>query len=120
MGLVASTLGGAIVGLTSFVFLLMMKGSLGFQFIASTQWMLVALGAIGGLFGSFIDSLFGATLQFSGLDQDSNKVVNRPGHGTEKVKRISGIDFFSNNQVNVVSSLITAMMIGFLSIRIVY
>lgn len=120
LGLVASTLGGAIVGLTSFLFLMMMKGSLSFQSIASTQWMLVALGAIGGLFGSFIDSLLGATLQFSGLDQDSNKVVNRPRRGSEKVKRISGIDFFSNSQVNFISSLITAIVIGFLSVRLVY
>lgn len=118
LGLIASTLGGMIVGLTSLTLVLLTSRQLGFQQALNSHWPLVGLGLTGGLVGSLIDSLLGATLQYSGIDQTVNKVVNRPGPDPTKVKRITGIDFLSNNQVNFFSSSITALFIGFLSIQI--
>eukprot|EP00210_Caulerpa_lentillifera_P002076 g1991.t1 len=119
LGLLASAFGGATIGLTSFLFVILTRGgSFSFQTIISSEWPLVLLGVFGGLFGSLVDSLLGATLQYSGLDQNINKVVNRPKNATHKIERISGIDFLSNSQVNFVSSFISAMVLGFLFVQI--
>lgn len=68
-------------------------------------WKIILVGVFGGLFGSLVDSLLGATLQFSGYNQLRDKVVNYPGEGVHK---ISGTHILTNNQVNVVSASITA------------
>jgi len=47
-----------------------------------------------------IDSLMGATLQFSGLNKKTGKVSNSPG---TDIVCISGQDILNNNQVNFFS-----------------
>ncbi|PQP95765.1 protein PGR [Prunus yedoensis var. nudiflora] len=54
-----------------------------------------------------IDSLLGATLQFSGFCTVRNKVVGKPG---PTVKKISGLNYLDNNAVNVVSILLTTIL----------
>lgn len=63
------------------------------------------MGLFGGMFGSVVDSVLGATLQFSGYSEDRDKVVNYPGAGVHK---ISGRHILTNNQVNFVSASLTA------------
>jgi len=49
----------------------------------------------------------GASLQYSGLDQKSKKVVEAPASG---VKHISGINCLDNHQVNFLSIAITSAL----------
>lgn len=74
---------------------------------------LVLWGGIGGVGGSGIDSLLGATIQMTRYD-DERKIVVEDGE-KNKLKVISGINILTNNQVNVVSSVCSATLIGLLA-----
>ncbi|KAJ7721191.1 integral membrane protein DUF92-domain-containing protein [Mycena maculata] len=74
---------------------------------------LLTWGGLGGLVGSGIDSLLGATIQMTRYD-DERKLVVEDGEKS-KLKVISGWDILTNNQVNVVSSVCCAVVIGLLA-----
>lgn len=63
MGLASSLLGGTFVGLAYFLTQLVFVNDLD---ISAPQWPIIAFGGLAGLFGSIVDSLLGATMQFSG------------------------------------------------------
>lgn len=63
VGLVASLLGGASVGMAYFVSQLLLVRDL---HLAAPQWPIVAYGAAAGFLGSLLDSLLGAVMQYSG------------------------------------------------------
>ncbi|XP_069484354.1 transmembrane protein 19 isoform X2 [Ambystoma mexicanum] len=76
--------------------------------IAAPQWPLVVYGSFAGLLGSIIDSYIGATMQYSGFDRGSGKVVN---HQTSGAKLISGRPILDNNAVNLFSSILVALVL---------
>lgn len=97
LGLASSCLGGLFVGLIFFI----TGGSY------QTQWKVIPLGVGAGLVGSIIDSLLGATIQFTGYNRKTGKITGKSG---PDVSPISGSALLDNNGVNVVSASATSVL----------
>jgi uncharacterized membrane protein len=65
VGLIVSALGGLVVGSFHYFTVLYTVDSVVLE-LAAPQWPIVVLGGVGGLLGSIVDSILGATLQYSG------------------------------------------------------
>lgn len=102
LGLFSSVAGGGLMGLVWFLVDVVQSGR--FEGISS-----VIIGLTSGLVGSLLDSLLGATLQYSGWLEEEKKVVNRPLLGA---KHISGFNVLNNEQVNLLSASVTAALVG--------
>lgn len=63
IGLIASLLGGTLVGLAYFISQVIFVNDLD---ISAPQWPIIVFGGLAGLLGSIIDSYLGATMQYSG------------------------------------------------------
>uniref|UniRef100_A0A0D6R8Q3 DUF92 domain-containing protein n=1 Tax=Araucaria cunninghamii TaxID=56994 RepID=A0A0D6R8Q3_ARACU len=103
-GLLAAAAGGAMVGLTFVLTGLLTTRCEGR--LALKQLLAFPIATFAGLFGSVVDSVLGATVQYSGYCAVRKKVVGRPG---PTVKRISGQNILSNNGVNFVAILLTTL-----------
>jgi len=107
-GTIASIVGGAFVGLTMGVSLIIEnKRCDGSVLMECVVWG----GAAGGI-GSMIDSAMGAVLQKTLYDENKKIVAQRKGKG---VVGIGGWNLLSNNQVNLLSSTLCALLIGSLT-----
>lgn len=65
IGTVSSTLGGLLIGISHYLTLLYFSDKLMYMY-APPQWPIILFGALAGFLGSLIDSILGATLQYSG------------------------------------------------------
>nr|XP_034175827.1 transmembrane protein 19 isoform X2 [Osmia lignaria] len=106
VGLAVSALGGMTVGLFDYLIILLTVDTAVLQ-LAAPQWPIIIVGGIGGLFGSVIDSLLGATLQYSGVNE-KGVIVEHPGKG---VKHVCGRQILDNHSVNLLSSVLTALIL---------
>ncbi|NWI69685.1 TMM19 protein, partial [Todus mexicanus] len=105
VGLLSSLLGGMAVGIAYFITQLIFVDDLE---MSAPQWPIIVFGAAAGLLGSIIDSYLGATMQYSGFDQNIGMVVN---HETTDSQHIAGKPILDNNAVNLFSSIITALVL---------
>ena len=114
LGLVVSLLGGALVGAAHYVGVALFSPSFSWQQSPAQFLPLLGIGGAAGLLGSLIDSLLGATLQFSGQDKDGS-IVEFPG---PDVKRISGMPILDNHGVNLLSCIFTSMVVPNLALKL--
>ncbi|NXI46899.1 TMM19 protein, partial [Galbula dea] len=105
VGLLSSLLGGMAVGITYFITQLIFVTDLE---TSAPQWPIIVFGAAAGFLGSIVDSYLGATMQYSGFDQNISMVVN---HQTKDSKHISGKPILDNNAVNLFASIIIALVL---------
>jgi len=107
IGLVCSLLGGLVIGFAYWLGIVMSAASLDLA-LAPTQLLVILVGGLGGLLGSLLDSLIGASLQFSGRDTKTGQIVEVEREG---VVPISGKMVLDNHSVNLVSSILTALLV---------
>lgn len=111
LGTAAGFAGGAFMGVAAWALEIATPGAIpgaaGGE-AAFGSWNL-ALGLLGGALGNVLDSLLGATLQFSGADAEKGRATSRPGPG---VQHISGRDVLSNDAVNALAAAAAATLTG--------
>ncbi|RLN98850.1 hypothetical protein BBJ28_00015082, partial [Nothophytophthora sp. Chile5] len=95
-------LGGAFIGALYYVSSLAS---------GSAQLHVVTLGAVTGLFGSLLDSLLGATVQATYFDRSTRKICDESAAKAD-VEHICGANVLTNEQVNLVSVLVTTVVSG--------
>ncbi|KII89996.1 hypothetical protein PLICRDRAFT_159289 [Plicaturopsis crispa FD-325 SS-3] len=110
-GTIASAVGGAIMGVVAAATIAYTGRCAGGE-VEMLLW-----GAMSGYNGSFIDSFLGATLQRSRYSTSSKKILidESAQEDTKDVEVISGWNVLSNNQVNLISSLVTSVVVGWLA-----
>ncbi|XP_054713022.1 transmembrane protein 19-like [Uloborus diversus] len=104
-GLLYSALGGGVIGASYLAALLASHDAAS---VVRQAGCVLFAGTFAGLFGSVLDSVIGATLQYSGVDVRSGKIVECPGAG---VKRISGRPLLTNHSVNLVMSVVNSILV---------
>jgi uncharacterized protein (TIGR00297 family) len=103
VGLAASAAGGLAMGLMHGL-ILPLQYSLNAR--AREVLALGVVGLIGGLGGSMIDSILGATIQTTHYDPVEKIILKKPKEGSIRI----GFSLLSNEMVNVVSTAATALL----------
>lgn len=115
VGLAASAAGGFCTGLAYFV-----SAALTDHSTAAAWWGMLVVGTVGGFVGSLIDSLLGATMQESRLNEKGQimedvrvTVTNHGRKAAHESTHVAGYDMLDNHQVNLVSSVATSLAVTF-------
>jgi uncharacterized membrane protein len=116
LGTVASIGGGMAMGWTMWATLSVENAACRDQ-TGDLFLLLLGWGAVAGGLGSLLDSLLGATLQRTQYSNTSKRILTdasiAPEDGSDDVKVVSGLDVLSNNNVNLISSTLTAIALGY-------
>ncbi|KZT11193.1 uncharacterized protein LAESUDRAFT_601882, partial [Laetiporus sulphureus 93-53] len=114
VGTLASLGGGLLMALTLVASLLIESSA------CRARWTDVALpvvcwGIAAGGLGSLLDSLMGATIQRTRYSNTSKRILTDEGSESgadSDIKVVSGLDILTNNQVNLLSSIVVALVLG--------
>ena len=114
LGTVASAMGGAFIGFVYWICSYFLDTS------DSPQYPMIIVGLLCGVLGSLIDSILGATLQASYYSKDRKCIVKTQQEISSdlSVELVCGIDFLSNEAVNLVSILLTMIISFFISPKV--
>jgi len=107
VGLLSSFVGGLVIGVAYYCGVMVAASSADLS-LAPNQALVILVAGMGGLLGSVLDSILGASLQFSGKHVNTGKITEVAG---EDVVPISGKQVLDNHSVNLISSILTALFL---------
>lgn len=123
-GTLGSLAGGTLIGITAGTVCVLLDNPACSDRTIEIITKLALLGALGGIGGSAIDSVLGATLQRTWYNKDRKQVLlgRLPASlaRSSEWRRITGYDILSNNWVNFVSSTLTAILIAYVGSQYVF
>ena len=84
---------------------------------------ILIIGGIIGFIGSFIDSLLGQTVQLSIYNETKKCVIEKENEKEAKANgdqlKYYGKDILNNSGVNLVTGIITALISGYITAKII-
>ena len=126
-GTICSIQGGLFISLVVIICNILRYGIFGFFKINKNIMLIIVkiliIGGIIGFIGSFIDSLLGQTVQLSIYNETKKCVIEKENEKEPKANgdllKYYGQDILNNSGVNLVTGIITALISGYITAKII-